>query len=415
MVLGLALAGGTFAVLEPGAAGAMASAAVARLERMTGVRFGDIGESTQWDPSRVAGGGAGSGPSTAPTGSPASPSTPRAAALPVESSADLGPTSGRRHSYEVLAARLRRKDESGLRRTAYDSSPGAVGVTQSFRFQGRRQSVAFTVSRQDLDWSRGRQLTGILVPGESRRDFSSRLWRQAVADEHQSGLYDSLAGSLRRLRRELDLGRDEYAELIATYVQEMPYDTAAARQGVSTRYPIVTAVDGKGVCADRSLLMAGLLQHEGYRVVLMDFQPESHMAVGLKVDGGGYRGTGYAFVESTGLSLVGEVGKGYGPSGSVKLTSTPHVTSLGSSGSSYRAANETAFVLDRAASAERAYSLYRTQLRGLESDPARYNVVVAQVNRYADELNTASRHADDREALYVWMRARAAEDAQPIR
>jgi hypothetical protein len=207
------------------------------------------------------------------------------------------------------------------------------------------------------------------------------------------------------LRDRLGLGPDEYAELIATYVQEMPYDSVAARRAVSTRYPIVTAVDGTGVCADKSLLMAGLLQHEGFRVVLLDFLPESHMAVGLKVSEGGYRGTGYAFVETTALSLVGEVGKGYGPSGSVKLRSAPYVTALDPSGRAYGAATETTFIVSRTDAFGDAYGVYHSRLAGLESDPVRYNEVVAKLNRCADALNTANRHADDREALYMWLQA----------
>jgi hypothetical protein len=401
VLVGLALAAGAYAALEPDSALRLAGTIAGRFERLTSVRV------VLDDPSRgaVETSSGPSGQSRTTSGTPTAPK-PAAAAGPAAPAVMAAPTP-RHHSYETLKVRLRSTEEAGLRRIAYASDADSIRVTQSFRFQGRRQRVSFRVTPADLDWARGRDLVGVVRQGESQRDFSGRLWREAIDDRHERQLYDTLTASLRALRDQLGLGPDEYAELIASYVQEMPYDYAAALQTSSTRHPIVTAVDGTGVCADKSLLMAGLLQHEGFRVVLLDFLSESHMAVGLKVGGSGYRGTGYAFVEATSLVLVGEVGKGYGPSGSVKLSSAPHVTRLDPSGRAYGAAKETAFILERLASYREAYDVYRTRLSGLGWDPLRYNEVVTRLNRCADVLNTANRHADDREALYVWMAALA--------
>lgn len=313
---------------------------------------------------------------------------------------------GQRHSYETLAARLGDAASPGFRVISKRTVDGLLTVAQTFRFQGSRERATFTVSAADLAWSRGRVMEGVLVPGEDRRDFSGRLWREAIVDSHQQDLYDSLASSLRAIRDRRQLGSDEYAELIAAYVQEMPYDFVAAASRSDTKYPVATAVDGIGVCADKSLLLAGLLRHEGYSVALLDFAPESHMAVGIKVSDGGYKGTGYAFVECTSPSLMGAVGDSYGPSGRVKLVSQPHVTVIFGTGAGVTAAAEqTSYIVARERLFETGYDRYKSRLEGLSGDVVRYNAVVSKLNHCADVINLVTAHQDDREALYAWIAA----------
>ena len=77
------------------------------------------------------------------------------------------------------------------------------------------------------------------------------------------------------------------------------------RSGKPAKFPIETYVDKSGDCADKSLLLAGILSREGYNVALLSFPKESHMAVGVVCPGADYKNTGYAFVETTQLSFVG--------------------------------------------------------------------------------------------------------------
>jgi hypothetical protein len=320
------------------------------------------------------------------------------------------------HTAASLRARLREATRGGFvvgpRRTA----GATVSIDESFRFQGKRRTVRFSVPVSDLAASEGRRLMITVFPDESRDSQLRRFWTAVTNEPHQAALYDSLAGSLRAIRRSARLSADEYVELMAAYVQQMPYDAREAAAGESNRYPVVTAFGGTGVCGDRSILLAGLLAHEGYRVSLLEFEPESHMSVGIGTRGPGYRGTHLAFVETTGRGLVGEVGKSYGSGGAFTLRSKPLVIPIAKSGTDYRAGDQVSYILARERAYESAYKSLgeridaaRPRLNPYDASAIRrFNAMVSRLNRAAATINTVADHADDREALYVYAKGRGA-------
>lgn len=121
---------------------------------------------------------------------------------------------------------------------------------------------------------------------------------------------------------------DDRARIAVSLVQEIEYDDARANGTYfGVRYPYETLCLGRGVCSDKSVLLAALLRELGFGVALFEFQAENHMAVGvLCPDGYGYRGTGYAFVESTSPSIVTDAGGEYRGTG--RLVSAPRVVSV---------------------------------------------------------------------------------------
>jgi hypothetical protein len=320
------------------------------------------------------------------------------------------------HTPGGLRARLRDATKAGFIVGPLRQSGDAVSMSQSFRFQGKRRTVRFSVPRSDFAWSEGRSLEISVYPGESRTEQLKRFWTTVTLESHQRALYDSLAESFRSIRRSARLTSDEYAELIAAYVQQMPYDTQEAESAASNRYPASTAMRGTGVCGDKSILLAGLLAHEGYRVSLLEFEDETHMSVGLGTRGSGYRGTHLAFVETTGPGLVGEVGKAYGTNGTIVLKSSPLVITVASSGIDYRAGDQVAFILDRRRAYDRTYASLRERIETARAkldryDRAsvdRYNALIGRLNRAAATINMTIDHQDDREALYAYLKARGA-------
>jgi hypothetical protein len=109
--------------------------------------------------------------------------------------------------------------------------------------------------------------------------------------------------------------------IAVSLVQQIPY--GKIKNYLTRRcYPYEVIYNQCGVCEDKSVLLAFLLKELGYGVVLLEFETERHMAVGIKVpDEFSYKKTGYAFVETTTPNIISDCHCEYVNTG--KLGSTP--------------------------------------------------------------------------------------------
>lgn len=217
--------------------------------------------------------------------------------------------------------------------TPTPGKPVAVAV-RHFTFDGFKCTVAAHADSAVYWGARSANRSASVLPGESAESWRAKYRRSIALDPKQSPLFDEVCGQLRAIRRKRHLDADQYLELIAKYVQSIPYDQASYERGAATvRFPVETIVDGKGLCEDKSLLLAALLSHEGYATALLCFGPENHMAVGVKGPGHTYGHSGYLFVETTGPSYVSDVPDSY--IGGIRLTSEPVVVPIGSGKATY--------------------------------------------------------------------------------
>ena len=140
--------------------------------------------------------------------------------------------------------------------------------------------------------------------------------------------------------------KDDQARIAISLVQQIPYDynkfyrlSSSTSAGFEkTRYPYEVLYDGKGVCSEKSALLAYLLRGLGYGVVLFEFQTENHMAVGVKSpDLYAFRNTGYAFVEAAAPSIPTDDQADYVGAG--KLISSPKLLAI-SDGTSFNSISE---------------------------------------------------------------------------
>jgi hypothetical protein len=124
--------------------------------------------------------------------------------------------------------------------------------------------------------------------------------------------------------------KDDQARIAISLVQTIPYDTyAAVNNDIKGRYPYEVVYDNKGVCGEKSRLLAYVLKELGFGVALFSFEPENHMAVGIKCQMEySYRNTGYCFVETTTPSIITDSSGTYGIRGG-KLASMPNVIVVG--------------------------------------------------------------------------------------
>lgn len=97
---------------------------------------------------------------------------------------------------------------------------------------------------------------------------------------------------------------DDQAKIAISLVQHIPYNwNGLYSTSTDWYYPYETLYNNKGVCADKSILMAYLLNELGYDTVLFEFS--KHMAVGIKSSPShNFYETGYTFIETTRPTII---------------------------------------------------------------------------------------------------------------
>jgi hypothetical protein len=107
----------------------------------------------------------------------------------------------------------------------------------------------------------------------------------------------------------------ERLRMATSLVQKMEYDDVRSEcienlceHSTDWWYPYETLYMNRGVCSDKSVLLAYLLKELGYDVVLLKFECNGggtgHMAVGIKTMEYDYMGSGYAYIETTMPTMI---------------------------------------------------------------------------------------------------------------
>lgn len=173
-------------------------------------------------------------------------------------------------------------------------------ISDSIHFEWRGKEYSVDVTSEMAIYKGSKLSESDKYYGEFWDDY----YIQKTTDPMQDLFYEQILEDLRDIKATENLNSDEYAELIVTFVQAIPYDDYAK---TSPRYPIAVFFDGKGDCDEKSMLACGLLSKEGYDVALFDFIDAAHMSAAIKTTSGEGYCLGYAFVETTGPSLIGEI------------------------------------------------------------------------------------------------------------
>jgi hypothetical protein len=176
--------------------------------------------------------------------------------------------------------------------------------------------------------------------------------------------------------------QDDQARIAISLVQQIPYDYAKLEAGSTenVRYPYEVLYDDKGVCEEKSLLLAYLLKALGYGVVLFEYPSEDHMAVGIQSPAAyAYRDTGYAFVETTQPTILTDDEENY--IGIGKLAEFPNIYTI----SGGRSLNSVSEEYDDANSFEHLESLSAGS--GGVLNLADYNEWVSLVRKYGLKIS----------------------------
>jgi hypothetical protein len=291
----------------------------------------------------------------------------------------------------------------------------------SFSYPFMDDTVSFTVPLDPAvcEGARNADKNAHLYEDLEEEEWLAGYLRAFVFDAQLDAFYDDLGDALVSVRNARSLDDDEYLELMAVFVQSLPYESSGEMG--EPKFPIETVADGRGDCDDKSILLAGLLAREGYDVALLYFEPENHMAVGVKADGCRYRATGYAFIETTNVSFVGAVPPEM--DNGVVLASDPVVIRVGEGTKPYGKCDQTAYIdaalydardtiesmkqeIERAnLELEESYDALdqlKTRLDSLAASKSvsEYNRLVPEYNRQVEAYNTRLEEFAERQAEY---------------
>jgi hypothetical protein len=104
--------------------------------------------------------------------------------------------------------------------------------------------------------------------------------------------------------RQRSITGDDQAKIAISLVQRIPYNGKRyTRTATDWYYPYETVHNNKGSAADKSVLLAYILNELGFETVLFEFP--GHMAVGVKSSSRySFYDTGYAFIETTRPTII---------------------------------------------------------------------------------------------------------------
>jgi hypothetical protein len=300
-----------------------------------------------------------------------------------------------------------------------NNAPAPATPTYTFPFE--RSTITFTVPVNGPVYAGAKAADKeVTIYGNvSRRDWVTQTYLSMTNDPNQEEFYQDLITQFRGIRQRSALDDDEYVELFSVFVQSIHYETIAENP---VKFPVETFTDQSGDCDDKSLLLAGLLSREGYRVALLSFPDESHMAVGIACPGTDYKKTGYAYIESTNFSFVGVPPDGL--AGGVVLNSDPIVIPLGNGTKTYGACDQTRFLHETYITTGTRFTDLSTQADSLKNELQSlrssgtiktynlrvpiYNALVGRITQNAGVHNYILDHQYDRKGTFAWVRERIA-------
>lgn len=225
-----------------------------------------------------------------------------------------------------------------------DSSvEGTLDVLISIPFEHLNHSFHLQIPKSLYEGAKAASKKA-LIPSGIGDAWLPGYYRSFIEDRKQIPFFTALLKPFRAIRKEQGLDSDRYLELLTAYVQGLPYDhEKTASLDIAPRFPVETAADKKGICSDKSLLLAGMLSIEGYACAILHFGPEHHAAVGIPAPSGyDFRKTGYAVIETTVVSYIGS--EPCTPEG-MREIKRPKVIPVGCGTKTYSAIRDTAKIL----------------------------------------------------------------------
>lgn len=274
-----------------------------------------------------------------------------------------------------------------------------IKVSRSFSFHNSSASVSIAVNASVYAASKKTYRGIILV--RNPEGYGKKYYNAIMNDPTQEQIYDDLLAQFRAIRDERNMSDDAYLDMMAAFVQTIPYKDGG---NAPPKYPAELLVENMGDCDDKALLLSGLLAREGYTVALFRFGPESHMAMGIGSDAFFYKATNYTYLEAMTPAYAGI------PTFSIMtkkpLASDPLVIPISTGTRVYRAGRETAFINETMARTKDAAAALSARLDAFPEtgkESAEYRAVLAERDRYSAIHTYSMNHPLDRPGTFAYL------------
>jgi hypothetical protein len=214
----------------------------------------------------------------------------------------------------------------------YETNPKEQ--TFNYVLRGKSNNIKFTVYKGLNDYLSGlpRSITYYEdEPEPTTKDFVMKYLDNNIQKKYLIVLVEKI--------KEKEDNEDDQARIAISLVQHIPYDWEEFNSiNLEGRYPYEVIYDKKGVCGEKSQLLAFILRELGFGVVLFEYEIENHMAVGIKCPSQySYEDSGYCFIETSAPSIITDSEGDYVGVG--KLSSTPDIITI-SDGKSFDSVSE---------------------------------------------------------------------------
>jgi hypothetical protein len=214
------------------------------------------------------------------------------------------------------------------------SSSGAVSRTYPYVLRGENGTI-----RLDLDPELYNRLAAGAPPSVCLAPASgadpcpdeeiARFYRGAIDRPEERPYINAL---VQQIRKKTDVQNDR-ARIAISLVQQIPYgyNQSYVQGNGNLRSPFMVLYDQSGICDEKSVLLASLLEELGYGVIVFSFPDQQHTAVGIRSPPAfSFNNTGYAFVETTFPTIVTDDRGEYGGGGT--LTGPPVIYPIADGG-----------------------------------------------------------------------------------
>lgn len=206
---------------------------------------------------------------------------------------------------------------------------GCVTHTYKYTINGNKDQIVFTTYRGIYDIVQSpNSVTCYLNPGQTActNDQVDLYYNNIINKRYQDVEINALTNVIKSKSTDLDT----QVKIAISMVQNIQY----SQMNKYVQDPYSVLYYNKGDCDDKAVLLSEILKDLNVGVVLLDYEKESHMAIGLKTNnplyGYTFGGISYAFVETTQPNIITD--RGFKFTDGTKITTIPNIRSINPSG-----------------------------------------------------------------------------------